>query len=304
MSTRDNGPAGQGRPVVAVLGIGTMGDAMARNIAAAGLGLRVWNRRREPAEALAEVGAVVCDTAAEACRGAKVVLTVLANERIVAEVVEQAREGIDRDAVLLQCCTVSPEGSRRLAAQAAALGVAYVEAPLLGSKEPAVAGTLTILAAASDMCAGERVQPVLDAVGTRTVWLDGISQPSSLKLAYNAWVLTTVEGIAEALSLADGLGVDPRQLINVINGSALDSTYVQSKGPKMISDDLDTPSFPLEAAAKDAGLIADAARGAGLRLGIVEVVRDRLQLAASSGLGRADVAATYRTSRQAVVSTN
>ncbi|MEU6772431.1 NAD(P)-dependent oxidoreductase [Streptomyces sp. NPDC046759] len=289
----------RGRPEVAVLGIGTMGDAMARNIAAAGLGLRVWNRRRAAAEPLTEVGAVVCDTAAEACRGAKVVLTILANERVVSEVMDQARDGLDRDAVWLQCCTVSPEGSLRLGEQADGLGVGFVEAPVLGTREPAVAGTLTILAAASHMCAGERVQPVLDAVGTRTVWLDHIGQPSSLKLAYNAWVLTTVEGIAESLTLADALGVDPHQLINVISGSALDSKYVQSKGPKMISDDLDTPSFPLEAAAKDAALITESAHGAGLRLGIAEVVRDRLQSAATHGQGRADVAATYRLSRRA-----
>jgi 3-hydroxyisobutyrate dehydrogenase len=285
--------------VVAVLGIGTMGDPMARNIAAAGLGLRVWNRKRAAAEPLADVGAVVCDTAAEACRGAQVVLTILANERVVAEVMDQARDGLGEDAVWLQACTVSPEGSLRLADQAAKLGVAYVEAPLLGTKEPAVAGTLTVLAAASQPDARERVQPVLDAVGSRTVWLDGIGQPSSLKLAYNAWVLTSVEGIAESLTLADTLGVDPRQLINVISGSALDSQYVQSKGPRMISDDLDTPSFPLEAAAKDAALITDTARAAGLHLGIAEVVRDRLQSAAHNGLGRADVAATYRLSRRA-----
>jgi len=91
----------QGCPEVAVLGIGTMGDAMARNIAAAGLGLRVWNRRRAAAEPLAEVGAVVCDTAAEACRGAKVVLTVLANERVVSEVMAEVGDGLDRDAVWL-----------------------------------------------------------------------------------------------------------------------------------------------------------------------------------------------------------
>jgi 3-hydroxyisobutyrate dehydrogenase len=285
--------------VVAVLGIGTMGEPMARNIAAAGRGLRVWNRKRAAAEPLADVGAVVCDTAAEACRGAQVVLTILANERVVAEVMDQAVDGLGEDAVWLQACTVSPEGSLRLADQAAELGVAYVEAPLLGTKEPAVAGTLTVLAAASQPDARERVQPVLDAVGSRTVWLDGIGQPSSLKLAYNAWVLTSVEGIAESLTLADTLGVDPRQLINVISGSTLDSQYVQSKGPRMISDDLDTPSFPLEAAAKDAALITYTARASGLQLGIAEVVRDRLQSAVHKGLGRADVAATYRLSRQA-----
>jgi 3-hydroxyisobutyrate dehydrogenase len=284
---------------VAVLGTGTMGAAMAANIARAGLGLRVWNREPEPTEPLADLGAVVCSSPAEASRGADVILTPLANEKVVAEVMDQARDGLDGGAVWLQVCTVSPDGSGRLADQAARLGVAYVEAPLLGTKAPAVAGTLTILAASPQAEARGRVGPVLDAVGSRTVWLDDVGQPSSLKLAYNAWVLTTVEGIAESLTLANALGVDPKLVAEVICGSALNSDYVQTKAPKMIADDLDAPSFPLAAAAKDAVLITDAARGAGLRLGIAETVWERLQLAVDSGFGRADVAATYRVPRRA-----
>jgi len=87
-------------------------------------------------------------------------------------------------------------------------------------------------------------------------------------------------------------------VIDVIGQSGVDSDYVQTKGPKMISDDLDTPSFPLQAAAKDAGLITDVARAAGLRLGIAETVRERLYAAVRDGLGRADVAAVYRLSRR------
>ncbi|MFD8420823.1 NAD(P)-dependent oxidoreductase [Streptomyces sp. NPDC059466] len=290
---------GTGSPMVAVLGTGTMGDAMARNIAAAGLRLRVWNRNRADAEPLADAGATVCDSPAEACRGADVVLTALANEKVVADVMDRARDGLTDRTVWVQMCTVSPDGGRRLADQATGLNVGYVEAPVLGTKEPAVAGTLTILAASPQREAREEVRPVLEAVGSRTVWLDQVGQPSSLKLAYNAWVLTTVEGIAESLTLAGALGVDPRLVIDVIDGSGLNSPYVQSKGPKMIDDDLDTPSFPLEAAAKDAGLITDTARAAGLHLGIAEVVRERLDRAADDGLGRADVAATYRMSRRA-----
>ncbi|MGW1504104.1 NAD(P)-dependent oxidoreductase [Streptomyces mirabilis] len=263
--------------MVAVLGTGIMGDAMARNIAAAGLGLRAWNRNR----------------------AADVVLTALANEKAVADVMDQAHDGLAGHPVRVQTCTVSPDGGRRLAEQAARLDVAYAEAPLLGTKEPAVAGTLTILAASPRQEAREEVRPVLEAVGTRTVWLDEVGQPSSLKLAYNAWVLATVEGVAESLTLADALGVDPHLVIDVIDGSGLNSPYVQSKGPKMLDDDLDTPSFPLEAAAKDAGLITDTARAAGLHLGIAEVVRESLRRAADDGLGRADVAATYHMSRQA-----
>ncbi|MEU6343904.1 NAD-binding protein [Streptomyces sp. NPDC046977] len=145
------------------------------------------------------------------------------------------------------------------------------------------------------------MRPVLEAVGSRTVWLDEVGRPSGLKLAYNAWVLTTVEGIAESLTLAGTLGVDPHMVIDVIDGSGLNSPYVQTKGPRMLDDDLDTPSFPLEAAAKDAGLITDTARAAGLHLGIAEVVSERLHLASDDGLGRADVAATYRMSRHAAV---
>lgn len=298
MSGADRTPSTAG-PVVAVLGVGTMGAAMARNIAAAGLGLRVWNRNREVAAPLADVGAVVCDSAAEACQDSDVVLTVLANEKVVAEVMDGTREALGDEAVWLQSCTVSPDGSRRLAEQAARLGVAYVEAPLVGTKEPAVAGRLTVLAASPEPWTREKVRPVLDAVGSRTVWLDDVGQPSSLKLAYNSWVLTTVEALAESLTLANALGVDPRMVVEVIDGTGLNSLYIQTKGPRMIDDDVDDPSFPLEAAAKDAGLITDTARAAGLQLGIAEVVRRRLQQAVDGGLGRADVAATYRETRSA-----
>jgi 3-hydroxyisobutyrate dehydrogenase len=281
-------------PVVAVLGTGTMGAAMAANIGRRGLGLRVWNRDREYAAPLAEFGAVVADSPADAVRGADVVLTVLANEFVVADVIGRAREGVGPGTVWIQSCTVSPDGSRRLAGLAGRLGLIFVDAPLLGTKEPAVAGTLTVLAASEHRDVRDRIQPVLDAVGSRTVWLDEVGQPSSLKLAYNAWVLATVEGVAESLALAGALGVDPRLVVDVIHGSGVDSTYVQTKGAKMVTDDLDEPSFPLEAAAKDSVLITDAARAKGLRLGIAETVRERLTTAADDGLGRADVAATYR----------
>src|SRR6476619_2964341 len=265
----DTAPPGSSTPVVAVLGTGTMGAAMASNIARSGLALRVWNRNRDVAAPLADLGATVSDSPADASRGADIVLTVLANESAVAEVIDQARAGLADGAVWLQSCAVAPAGSHRLADRANEFGVAFVEAPLIGTKEPAVAGTLTVLAATARDADRERVQPVFDAIGSRTVWLDGVGQPSSLKLAYNAWVLATVEAVAESLALAEALGVDPTLVVDVIHGSAVDSVYVQTKGPKMIADDLDDASFPL-AAAKDAGLITDAARSAGLRLGIAE----------------------------------
>ncbi|MGY5014173.1 NAD(P)-binding domain-containing protein [Streptomyces sp. 900105755] len=106
-----------------------MGDAIARNIAAAGLGLRAWNRNRAAAEPLAAVGAVVCDTPAEACRGADVVLTAPSNEKVVADVMDQAHDGLGGHQVWVQTCTVSPDGRRGLAEQAARVSLATSKRP-------------------------------------------------------------------------------------------------------------------------------------------------------------------------------
>ena len=124
------------QPTVALLGTGTMGEGMARNIAAAGLPLRVWNRTasrpsrwrtspRSPA------------SVAEAVRGADVVVTMLYDADSVAESMEQARGELGPETVWLQQSTVGVEGSERLAALAADLGVTYVDAPVLGTKKPA-----------------------------------------------------------------------------------------------------------------------------------------------------------------------
>src|SRR6476620_1862092 len=125
----DTAPPGSSTPVVAVLGTGTMGAAMASNIARSGLALRVWNRNRDVAAPLADLGATVSDSAADASRGADVVLTVLANESVVAEVIDQARAGLADVAIWIQSCTVAPGGSHRLAGRANEFFFALIRGP-------------------------------------------------------------------------------------------------------------------------------------------------------------------------------
>jgi len=291
-------PSAPARPTVAVLGTGTMGAPMARRIAAAGLPLRVWNRSRAKAEPLAEVGAVVADDVAGAVRGADVVVTVLLDADAVAAVVEQARGSLGPGAVWLQMSTVGVEGAQRLAGLADDLGVAFVDAPVLGTKGPATDGALVVLAAGPAPLR-EAVTPVLEAVGSRTLWQDEAGAGSRLKLACNAWVLAQVEAAAESLHLAAALGVDPHLVLSAVAGGASDSAYLQLKGTAMLDDAVDEPSFPLAGARKDAGLIVEAATAAGLDLAVARAVRARFDAAAEQGLGGADVAATHRASRTA-----
>src|SRR4051794_40040755 len=205
------------QPTVALLGTGTMGAGMARNIAGAGIPLRVWNRTRAKAEPLAQLGAEVADSPADAVRGADVVITMLFDADSVAAVLEEARDGVRDGAVLLQQSTVGVEGTERLRSLATDLGLVYVDAPVLGTRKPAEDGALVVLASGPEEVRG-RVAPVLEAISSRMLWVGEAGQGTRLKLVANSWVLTVVEGIAEALSLAKALGLDPRQFLEVVKG--------------------------------------------------------------------------------------
>jgi len=278
-------------PTGALLGPGTMGAGMAANIARAGLPLRVWNRSREKAEPLARVGAVVADSPADAVQGADLVLTMLFDADAVASTMEQARASLAPGAVWVQHSTVGVEGSDRLVALARDLGIAYVDAPVLGTRKPADDGTLVVLAS-GPQDVRERVTPGFDAIGSRTLWLGAAGEASRLKLAANAWVITVVEGIAESLALTRSLGLDPHLFLQAVAGGAMDAPYVQLKGTAMIEGDF-APSFSLDGAAKDGDLIVAAARGVGVELAVVEAARDHLARARAAGHGGQDVSATY-----------
>ena len=273
-------------PRVALLGTGIIGRGMALNIARAGIPLTVWNRTPGKAEGL---GAEVAASPGAAVEGAGVVVTILSDAAVVEAVIREAAPA--PGTVWLQQATVGVDGCDRLSKVAADLGLVYVDAPVLGTKGPAEAGQLTILASGPDE-ARATVEPVLDAIGARTLWLGAAGQGSRLKLVANSWVLTIVEGVAESLALARALGLDPQQFLDVISGGALDAPYVQLKGAAMLSGNLD-PQFPLWGAAKDARLIEEAGRDNGVDLAVISAARRHFERALADGHGELDMAATY-----------
>ena len=281
-------------PVVAVLGTGIMGAGMARSLLRAGLPVQAWNRTRSKAEALAGHGAKVAATPAEAVAGADVVLTMLSDGQAVRETITAAAPGLHEGQAWLQASTIGPAATTELALEAKRLGVAFVDAPVLGTKQPAEQGQLMVLAAGPESVR-DRVEPVLDAIGRRTMWLDrdgATATASRLKLVLNSWVLSVTTGVAEALSLAEGLGLDPKLFVDAVSGGGLDMPYLHNKSDVIIAGDF-TPSFTVTMAGKDASLIVDAARNAGLRLPGAAAVADRFRRAAELGHGGEDMAASY-----------
>jgi 3-hydroxyisobutyrate dehydrogenase len=276
---------------VAVLGAGgTMGRPIAANIARAGIEVRAWNRSREKAEQLADDGVRVCDTPAESSERASVLLTMLSDAEAVLDSVQGAFERLGDDAIWLQMSTIGEEGTERCAELADQHGVAFVDAPVLGTKQPAEQGKLVVLASGPEDLR-ERLQPIFDAVGQRTLWVGEAGAGTRLKIVVNSWVLTVTEGTAEMVALAQGLGVDPQLALDALEGGTLDLPYLRMKAKAILEHDFE-PMFRLALAAKDAGLVEHSARRHGLELPLFTVIREQMSTAAGEH-GDEDMCATY-----------
>ena len=267
---------------VAVLGTGTMGAPMARNIASAGHDVRVWNRTREKAEGL---GADVADTPAEAVAGAEVVITMLSD----GPAVDAALPELDEGALWVQMSTVGVADTVRFAERHAR----FVDAPVLGSKPQAEAGELLVLAAGR-----EHPDELFDAIASRVMWLaDEPGAGTRLKLVVNLWIMNLVENLVETFALAEALELDPRWFLEAIEGRPMDSPYAHIKGDKILTRNFEA-QFALKHAAKDVRLALEAALGAGLEPGLGPVTLERFQRAIELGHGDEDNATSWFASRR------
>jgi 3-hydroxyisobutyrate dehydrogenase len=270
-----------------------MGLPMARNIAKAGIEVRAWNRSGEKAEPLAEDGVAVADTAAEAASGASAVLTILSDADAVVSTMEGsdgALAGADEGAIWLQMSTIGIEGTERCASLADQHGLVLVDAPVVGTKQPAEQGMLTVLASGPEE-ARDRCEPIFDAIGQKTIWLGEAGTGTRMKLVINSWLLSLVEGLGETIAFAEGIDIHPAQFLETISGGPIDNAYAQMKGRMMIERSFE-PAFKLGLAAKDAGLVLEAAQRHDLDLPMLEAIRAQLDEAAEEHAEK-DMAATY-----------
>jgi 3-hydroxyisobutyrate dehydrogenase len=280
-------------PSIAVLGTGAMGAPMARNLARAGHDVRAWNRTIEKALPLRDDGVDVRDDPAAATDGADVVMTMLADAAAVLAVAGQA--SLHEGQIWWQASTIGIDGNERCAELAAETGAVLVDAPVLGTRQPAEEGKLVVLASgpddALDACA-----PFFDAVAARSLRLGEAGTGTRLKLAVNTWVVVVTEGTAETVALAEALGVDPNLVLEALSGGALDLPYKRMKAKLMLEREF-PPSFALTLAAKDARLVVEAAERHGADLPAARAVAERMTEAAQSGHGDEDMAATYLLAR-------
>lgn len=274
----------------AVIGTGIMGSAMAANLLRAGVRTVVWDRDPSASDRLAHVGAERADSARDAAARAEVVITMLPTAEVVRNVVldTDVVDSFQNGAVWAQMGTIGIEATERIADEIAERrpDVLFVDAPVSGSKAPAEAGELLILAS-GPTGASPLLEPIFSAIGRKAVWLGIAGQGTKLKLVINSYLCTLIEDVAETLALADQLGVDRKALEDAIEGGPLDAPLADAKLHKMESGDY-AAEFPLEWAVKDVDLAVSAATG---QLPLLSAVSTQWHEAVKAGHGREDISA-------------
>jgi 3-hydroxyisobutyrate dehydrogenase-like beta-hydroxyacid dehydrogenase len=263
---------------VGFIGLGRMGLPMARNLAAAGYTLDVFDvdaRALERASAFSgvTVGASPGDVAARAA----VVVTVLPNDDIVRATYlgpDGVLAGATAGLITCDCSTVSPEVSRAVHAAAAPKGVHHMDTPMLGSSPQAETGEIFFMIGGdADQVAA--IQPLLDVMGRLTMYVGASGTGNQIKLLHNALGAVNAVAVAESLALCVQLGVEPRTYIDVVRqgGGMAFSTYFDRRAQRVIDGDF-TPTFTLDLMQKDVAL---AARLAGADLAKLPILRETLQ---------------------------
>jgi len=285
--------AATGTPTVAVLGTGIMGAGMARSLLRNQIPVRAWNRTASRAQPLAADGALVAGSVTEAVSGADVVLTMLYDGDAVLDVMTEAAPACSPSAIWLQSATIGLAATTQAAALAETAGLRLLDAPALGTKQPAEQGKLVMLAGGPGSLLAE-LRPVLDAISTRTVHAGELpGQGTALKLACNAWIASITAAAAQSLTLASGLAVEPRLFLEAISGGASDCAYVHLKGGQMLAGEFD-PAFALDGVSKDLGLITEAADRAGADTTLLAALSQVYRVASERGYGSQDMAAVIR----------
>lgn len=254
---------------IGFVGLGTMGAAMASNIARAGFPLTVWNRTPGRAEGLIELGAEVASTRAALAGASDVIVTCVSDTPDVEAVLFSAdgvAEGVNPGALVIDCSTISPSATRDFARRLEEHGARLVDAPVSGGSEGAVKGTLSIFVG-GDPADAARARPVLEAMGKTITHLGPVGSGQAVKAVNQVILAGAYLGVAEGIVLALKAGLDVEQTVAALSGGAAQSWVLANRSGRMIADDYPL-GFRVDLHRKDLGIALDLATETGTTLPI------------------------------------
>ena len=276
---------------IGLIGLGLMGQQMARRLMLAGFPLRVWNRSRQKAGELLAAGALWGESPAALAREADVVITMVTDSAASEEVIcgrngvlEGGRPGL----ILIDMGSIAPEMSRTLAARAKAKGVSMLDAPVTGNPKVAAEGKLGIMAGGPretyDACL-----PIFEAMGVKIIHVGENGKGTTLKLINNLVMGVAIEAVAEALVLAEKAGIDPAKVVEITSVGGARTGAMETRGPRMIRHDF-APGFSANNMYKDLSQALKLAEEVGAFLPAAGISLEMLRAVKNRGEGGLDSA--------------
>ena len=279
-----------GQRRVGFIGLGIMGAPMAANLAKRGFDVVVWGRSRSAVDDAVTAGARAAESVADLFAQVDTVILMLRDEAAVDAVLARGTDQFPHLAAghtIVQMGTFTTAFSRALADEVEAVGGQYVEAPVSGSRGPAVAGTLVAMIAGSDDAIA-RVEPLIDAMCGQRFRCGAVPEALATKLAVNTFLVTMVTGLAEAFHIGERTGVDLAVLRDVLAAGPMASVVSQGKALKVTEGDL-SPQAALADVLKNARLIERAAEAAGAAHPLTSASRSLYEDAVEAGWGGLDM---------------
>lgn len=255
--------------------------------------LSVWNRSpKAAADFAATHGATQTDLPAELAAASDMVITMLADDQAARDVFLGtggliAADGAD---LLVEMGTMSPGLIREIAETATYHGKTFVDAPVSGSTQAAEDGSLLIMAGASDQLAS-RLSPIFDRIGRQTIWLGQSGAGAAMKLAVNALIHGLNQTLAEAMTLAESVGIDPDMAYDAIESSAAAAPMLKYRRSLYLDEASQDVSFTIALAQKDVRLALDLAGTTGIAMPQTQATLEVLQAASDADFGNRDMAA-------------
>jgi 2-hydroxy-3-oxopropionate reductase len=284
---------------IGFIGLGVMGAPMARNLLAADHEVVAWNRSPAPLEALVEAGARAADGPAAVAAEADVLITILKDDPVVRAVLggpEGAIAAAAPGALVIDMSTVSPALARELAAEAAARGVDFLDAPVSGGDVGARAGTLSIMVG-GEATAVERARPVFEVLGSRVTHVGAAGAGQVAKACNQVLVAVIFGGLAEALVLGSKLGADPARILDAIGGGMAANRIMEVRRDNFLEHDF-APGFKVDLHHKDLEIALGAGGEVDVPLPLTAEVQQMFRQLRAAGYGEEDDSALLRVAEQ------
>ena len=280
-----------------VVGLGAMGEPMARNLARAGLLACVWNRTPAIARQLAdELGVTCAEDPADLARRCDVILTCVSTDSDLLDVMDALLPGLDPGKIVVDTSTVQPTTAEDVEKLLNSAGCGFLDAPVSGGVEGAQQGALAIMVGGK-VSLLERVRPVLEAVSRRIAHMGPVGSGQATKAVNQIMCAGINHAVTEALAFAEDLGLPLDKVIEVVSSGAAANWFLEKRGPTMVRCSF-APGFKLALHYKDLAICKAIAERRGVKLPVVEMTLIQYRRLLDSGYGDEDISALYREKRK------